>query len=309
MSSLDLTKLIDTLGDYCMGNQEVLLKGLVADGVAVKHMTPLVGIADEQPLIDIAPGDIVKPYTATWEPAADTIPVNPRILKVRPCKVEVRLDPISYKSTYLGHFLQPGVTPENLPFEKFLMDKVIQKAKEQIELKAIFKGVYNASGTTPGATMDGLEKIVTDGITDADIAPVTVGTITAANAVEKLELLFDVVPEEYQQLEWKMFVSPEIAMWYNRKYRTDYGNVTHNEQFVKRFIDGTNCEIVAMPGMAGQQRIHLSPKWNLFYGMDLESDMNRIDVQRDHWYIDFMMSFSIGVQIGSLDYYLTNDAS
>jgi hypothetical protein len=309
MSSLDLTQLNATLGEYCEGNQEVLLQGLVIDSHALKHMTPLANVADQQAILDVAPGDIVKPYSATWEPAEDTIPINPRVLKVRPCKVEVRLDPIAYKSTYLGHFLQPGVTPENLPFEKFLMDKVISKAKEQIELKAIFKGVYNAAGTTPGATLDGLEKIVTDEITATNITPVTIGAIDATNAVAKLELLFDEVPEEYQQLEWKMFVSPEVAMWYNRKYRTDYGNVTHNEMFTKKFIDGTNCQIVAMPGMAGQQRIHLSPKWNFYYGVDLESDMNRIHVQRDHWYLDVMMSFSVGVQIGSLDYYLTNDAA
>lgn len=309
MSSIDLTTLAASLGDYCRTNQEILLKSVLIENKSFLHMTPMMNVKDEQPILDLPFSDIVKPYTSTWDPTSDIIDVVPRIMKVRPIKAEVQLEPIAYQSTYLGHFIKPGVTPENFPFEKFLMEKIIQKAKEQLELEAIFKGIYNAVGTTPGATMDGLEKIISDEITATKITEVAVGIITSANAIESLETMFDAIPEAWQDHDWKMFVSPEIKRWYDTNYRATYGNVTHNQEFSKQFIDGTKCEIVSMPGMAGQQRIHLSPVWNFFYGMDLERDLTKIDVQRDHWYIDIMMSFNLGVQLGSLDYYFTNDAA
>ncbi len=307
MSSIDLSKLATTLGDYCRTNKENLLQSILVENKSFEHMTPLAGIKDEEPILDIDMGNLIKPYAKAWTPSANAIDPTPRIMKVRTMKVEIELEPLKYEKTYLGHFLREGTNVENLPFERFLMDKIAQKAKEQIETAAIFKGVYNAVGTAPADTMDGLNKIVADEITATNIAPTVTGVITSSTAVAQLESLFDVVPEEWRETDFKMFVSPEIKQWYNRDYRTKFGAVSHNQEFDKKYIEGTRCEIVGMPGLAGSQRIHLVPMWNIFWGTDLVSDMGTVSVERNHWTLDVMMAFKVGVQIGSLQYYWCND--
>jgi hypothetical protein len=307
MSSIDLTKLNNTLGEYCRSNKENLLQSILVDNVSFQNMTPMAGIKDEEPILDLDMGDLIKPYSKTWSPEADKIDAVPRIMKVRTLKVEVELEPLKYEKTYLGHFMKEGTSPENLPFEKFLMDKIAQKAKEQVETQGVFKGIYNSAGTTPADTIDGLNKIVSDEITAANLSPVVTGAITQANAVESLETFFEVVPEEWRETPFKMFVSPQIKHWYNKDYRAKFGAVSHNNEFDKKFIEGTNCEIVSSPGLNGSQRIHLTPAWNIFWGTDLVTDMGNVDVERNHWTLDIMMSFKVGVQIGALKYYWVND--
>jgi len=307
MSSLDLTQLNTTLGEYCRTNKENLLQDILVDNVSFQHMTPMAGVKDEEPILDLDMGDLIKPYSKTWDPLVDKINPNPRIMKVRTLKVEVELEPLKYEKTYLGHFMKEGTSVENLPFEKFLMDKIAQKAKEQVETKGVFKGIYDSVGTTPASTMDGLNKIVADEITASNITPLVTGVITESNAVESLESLFETVPEEWRLAPFKMFVSPQIKHWYNKDYRTKYGSVSHNSEFDKKFIEGTNCEIVASPGLNGSQRLHLTPAWNIFWGTDLVSDMGTVSVERSHWTLDIMMSFKVGVQIGALKYYWVND--
>jgi hypothetical protein len=308
MSSIDLTALKTTLGDYCRSHKEVLLRGILIDAISLSNMTLQAGIKDEQPLLDFVPGDIVKPYKSDFEPNADVLNFKPRVLKVRKCKVDLRLDPFSYEATYLGHFMSAGTDPRNLPFEGFLMQKIRDKVKDQLEMKAIFNGVYNGAGTGPGDLFDGLNKIVSDEITATNIATTVIGALDSATIVAQLETLFyEGVKEEWQSQPWTMFVSPKVKQWYNQNYRADFGQNTNNAQFDRQMIDGTNCKLVAVPGLSGSDRIHLSPTWNFFWGTDLQSDMSTIDIEKDHRYLDVMINFKLGVQIGNLDYYVTND--
>ncbi len=302
---MDLQKLNDTLGAYCRNNTNALLGGILVENASLQHFTPMLGVKDQAPIVDLDTGNILKPYTKTWAPAQIT--PNPRIMQVRTCKVEVELEPLKYHHTYLGLFIKPGTDPANLPFEQYLMGKITAAAKEQMEVKGMFKGVYNPAGSTPADTMDGLNTIIEGEILAGGIAPIVTGAITSANVVEKLEGLFAMLPEEYQASPFKLFVSPKIKHWYNQTYRAAFGGVTHNTEFNKQYLDGTQCEIVPMPGLSGSGRVHLVPAWNAFFGTDLASDLDVVRTQLDKWVINVMMSFKIGVQIGSLGYYWTND--
>jgi hypothetical protein len=305
---MDLFKLNDTLGAYCRNNVNSLLSGVLVENESFNHFTPMVGVKDQAPIIDLEIPDILKPYNKNWDPAQAK--PNPRIMQVRTCKVELELEPLKYHHTYLGAFLKPGTDPAKLPFEKFLMEKIIRAAKEQLELEGMFQGVYDAAGTTPKATMDGLNKVVEDAMLQEEdsVVPFVSGAITDLNAVEVLEGLFAKLPEKVQgSTPLKMLVSPKIKRWYDLQYREVYGGNTANTEFNRRFIDGTNCEIVPMPGLIGSGRVHIAPAWNLFFGTDLAGDMDVVRTQLDKWVIIVMMSFKIGVQIGSTRFYWCND--
>jgi hypothetical protein len=307
-NTLNIEDLNASLGAYCRTNTNTLLGGIVVGNKSFEHFVPMLGVKDQAPIVDIRMGNILKPYNKNWTPNADAAKVVPRIMQVRTCKVEVELEPLAYHHTYLGQFLKAGTDPNDLPFEKYLMQKIVEGAAQQLELQGIFHGEYNAAGQTPGSTMNGLNTIVEAEIAAGNITPIVTGAINAVDAVGAIEGMFYSIPEEYQAAPLKMFVSPKLKHWYNIAYREAYGAHTASVQFDKQFIDGTQCEIVAMPGLAGSNRIHLTTPGNVFYGTDLASDMDTVRTQLDKWTMIVMLSFKIGVQIGSLEgQYWTND--
>lgn len=112
--------------------------------------------------------------------------------------------------------------PFDMPFEAFIMQQIATKVKENLHLQGVYRGVYNAAGTTPIATMDGFLTLIAAAITATDIAPVVTGAVTADNVIDKAELVYDSLGEGYKNVPTQMIVSPTIFDWYGRKYRSLY---------------------------------------------------------------------------------------
>jgi hypothetical protein len=317
MSSIDLTKLNDKLGAYCRSNKPALIGGILVAMKSLQYFVPMAGIKDKAPIMDLQmPASIVKPYNKTFN-ASTGVEFVPREIQVRTCKVELELEPLAYEHTYLGHSLKVGTSTKNIPFEAFLMQKIIEKAQKDVELNGIFKGVYNAGGTTASATMDGLLTIINQEIaaatmTEANGKVIDLGAnITSTDTVATLEGFFESAanPEYWESDYFYLLCSPEIASFYNQDYREKHGSLPYNSQYQKRFMDvgnGKNVEIVPMAGMAGEKRVILVPSWNIFWGTDMLSDMESIDVQKHDWVLHVLIAFKMGVQIGSLDYCWVN---
>lgn len=304
MSSISTTKLAATLGDYCREYYTDLYSTLKAT-MSIRDMgiTALEDISDELVLTEAEiADDIVVPFKQAYTAKADAIGFEPRILKVRPCKVDLTLNAKVLHKTWLGMVKVKGSSAYNMPFEAFLMSEIVKKAQKSIQQKALFNGVYNANGTTTASTMSGW---VTQLDASAEAATPEIGitelaTITTSNAVEELEKLVAAVDSDWLNEEgMALIVSPTVKRYYEMNYRELHGALPYNREFNKTLIDGTNIAIIAPTGMTAMNKAIITPAANLVLGADAQFDESTIEVEKLKREIFVMMDFSMGVNFFS----------
>lgn len=308
LTAINVTSINTTLGAYLREYADVLVTEMLLNQNFEDRVEIWDDCTDEVPLPSLTISDLVKPGNVTaFAPAGNELTFKARNLKVRDAKVDLLLYPAQLHKTWLGMYRKKGKGDDvmDLPFEAFIMQYIIQKVKENVHLLALYKGSYNAAGTTPGATMNGFLTIIANEITATNITPITTGVITSANVSSKLFLVYDGLGEAYKSNETQMLVSPTIFDWYVRQFNpltnativaTDTAGLDKTPKLNRVGLHGTNCVVVREPGLAGSQRIITTPKANMVFGTDSISDMAEIRVQEFERSLKLMMDFRIGAE-------------
>lgn len=311
-ASVDFSALNTTLGAYCRQNKRALMSKLLLTTAFMSSMSLIYG-KDEIPLPRLNITDILQPRNPTaFNPTANALQFRARMLKVRGIKVDIRIYPQELHATWLGHLDSTNQNRHELPFEAFLLDYIVKRAQENLHLSVLYSGVYNGAGTAAVDCMDGWKKIIADLITAGDISGangnlVTTGVITATNAVDSIELVYDALHERYKHVPTQCLVSPTIYDWYRRDYRSQYGGnadyrgMGGNNIEPSLYIDGTTCKLIREPGLSGSQRIIITSKENMMYGVNNNGDDSNVMVEKDHRAIDIMLDFGAGVQFAEVD--------
>lgn len=314
--ALDFSALPGKLADYALQeNAQILTRLLVDDLSFTEFMTLMLG-NDEIPLTELVVGDILQPGGKDdFNPTNNALKFKARVGKVRPCKVDLTFKPteiLKFWKTYLGLIAKAKPeSPYDLPFEAFIMQEVIKKLKNNLRLKAVFKGTYNAAGTAPQDTMDGLETLVKKDITAnaiPDANMIVNAPVTMTNALDTFESLAQRVIANPDVAGYNMIAlcSPTLEYYYNQDYKNTHGALPYNTQFQKRVIDGTNIEILPEPGMSGSNGIIITPAENLFWLVDNEERIDSIIVEKALRNINLMMDFQAAVEYGISELIFTN---
>lgn len=310
-SALSITALNTALGAYLRENKDILISETLLDVPFEDKFEVWDDVKDEVPMPLLTMTDIVKPGLdkTTFSPTANALVFGARIGKVRDCKVDLTLVPQVLEKTWLGMKNKKGsggAQQFQMPFEEFIFRHIIRKAKENIHLKAIYKGVYNAAGTTPGDTLDGMLKLIADEITATTMTPIVTGAITSANVYDKLLLVYDGLDEAYKQGVTQMSVSSTIFDWYIRKFNpisntsligADALGLQDIPLLNSATLYGTNCIIKREAGLGTSQRVWVTPKENQVYMVDSLSDSGDIMTQIYDRTIRLYMDFKAGVQL------------
>lgn len=295
-SSIDISELATKLGAYFREHRDIMVSEALLSDDFRNRFELMDGVGDELPLPNLSIVDIVKPADpVNFTPTSNALKFGARTLKVRGMKVDLLLVPEVLMKTWLGKLKKVDDITQ-LPFEAFILDYIAQKVRENIYLKAIYGGVYNAAGTTPGATMNGYLKIIADEITATNITAIVTGATTATNVIDNLEKVYDALGESYKNMSTEIKVNPQIFDWYNRRYRTLYGaNNNYDGMKMGRIpLDGTSCEIVREPGLGTSGRLIATPKENMVLGVN-GSDMT-FDFQKFDRTIKILGDFKAGVE-------------
>jgi hypothetical protein len=207
-----------------------------------------------------------------------------------------------------------------LELEEFIIRHFLKMAKQDVFLKSLYFGQYNAAGTTPVDCMDGFLKIITDEATAGNVTVakgnmVATGAFTPSNVIDKLEAIHDKVDIKYKEGDnLEMKVADSIFTMAQRALRAEFGqNMDYKGMGETRKrtlrLDGTNCDLVLEPALGNSKRVICTPKDNMVIGTDLLSDVNQIKTQEFERIIKFMMDFAMGVQFVRLDDggFVTND--
>jgi hypothetical protein len=297
--------------------KELLAVALLGAEELKQHFTLISGVKDKYTVHSLQFQKLLKPYAKAWSPVNNKAQLIPRTLRVELAQVELEEEPLSYRKTYLGAMLQKGVNPLDHPFERYFLDGIMKKIADDICLEVAFNGVRDANGTDPVDVVDGLYKIIDDAIAANQITIakgnlITTGTIDSTNAVDKLKAFYRAIPKAYQRVMTKLYVPYEVAEAYNDHYQAINGALPYNTEFEKVYLEGSNgkCEIVKMAGMTDSNRIFCTQQENVLYGVDLESDEERVEIVNigNPKTVGFFTCFALGFQIAVVESFFTNES-
>lgn len=306
--AFDITELAASLGAYHRTHEQELYSKLLNKEYSQRLFRTIPGIKDEYIADEFLLTEILQPYQKDWTPKGDPT-FSPETLKARRIKIDMELDPVDLEKTWEGKRIDGSLPEGQQLLEGYIMDQILIKAKKEIEYSIAFKGVYAAptAGTAGAAntSANGLLKTVTDAITATKITPVATGAITASNARDAFEQVFDGVDTDFQDQPLIALASGQLTRWYKRDYRAEFGpNQDYkgmNGEDKAVYIDGTETQIVPIPGMNGSQRIIITTPENLLRVIDgtgEDGDLNlRFQVNRRIIEVlgDFKMGWGFGI--------------
>lgn len=243
-------------------------------------------------------GEIVQQFQKAFT-AKGNLEFKPNEIRLRNLKIDLSLYPDEVKGSWLG-FLQDMDAQErkNWPIVRFLLEKeVIPQLHSDMELKAYFKGEYEAATTgTAGETvktLDGIKKLLTVGLANTAQQMQSVAltaAISKANAFDMVEEFVENFDPLLEGTKMRAYMDPKVLRWYHQDKRNTHGvDVNYNAN--KPIVDFSTCELVGLPSMAGEKTIWSTPIDNFLYirranGMKkplIEESKREVSLTSDWW--------------------------
>ncbi len=246
-------------------------------------------------------GSVVQPFSTTFNPVSD-LTFTPNQIDLNKMKVNVRITPDEIEDMWLA-FMSGNATrtKKDWPIVRFIMEEYIaNQIGADRENYIVYKGKYNAGGTTPADCMDGLHKKLHEGAanTDYPINTITgIGELDSASIFDQVEAFDHAIDQLYWNAEVNIFVSPE---WYraflvDRRAQTFYQ--LRNEGDFDNCIDftGRRHKLVALPSMAGSKHMWACTPGNLLWLTIRDMNTSSADMQAIHYDVDVMLDWWEGI--------------
>jgi hypothetical protein len=196
---------------------------------------------------------------------------------------------------------QAGSYQNTLPLEAIFIDEQNQKVSEVIE-KQIWQG-DSVAGTGNLGITDGFIKKINDA---SGVIPVTGGTFTVSNAIAKMDLFIQSMPEELLDVETYAYMSPrQFQTYVNAAIDANLFHVNPVTDYYETGVRHRGSKVTVFPtkGLSGLNDIVITYKSNLFVGLDLESDPSNFvgfyDQKDKQYYISIQYKLGTAVLFGS----------
>lgn len=187
----------------------------------------------------------------------------------------------------------------------------IAKARGQHIAQAVLTGVRKDDGDTTQDLCDGLLTIAGKEITAGAISKEEGNYIklqdafTFQNACDLLkeEIIFKLNP--FMRRENNLLLcDPELVDMYNESYQATHTGLNYNTAYNQPYVEGSNNKvtILGLPEMAGQKRMILTQKDNMWWATYNKSDEMAVDIMRkDHYTLSFAANMWLGTQFRTID--------
>ena len=268
-----------------------------------KYVTSHEGVKGRKVLTELIVGSLAKRWRKQFDALPDAIEFKPRVLQTELAKVDLQMTPQEFEGTYLGMMRRTGQNQKDLPFEAYILDKVIQKLHTEME-SAIWQGeaaAIPAAGDDLDEVFDGYLKIIADAITASDITEFPTGALTNENIVEKVEDMWDALDPAMKRERVEVWMSYSNYVKYVQNYREDFGKYVGYDGQGAIKLDFGNAVLRPIAGMGNSNRVIITQPENFHYGLDAASDKSMINFEWNHRSLDMWIDFRIGAQIGILD--------
>lgn len=314
--AIDFSGLPDKMKGYTLRETALLLGTiLITNQSFLDFMALYPDVTDELALTQMFVSSVLQPGGKNTFDPKGTVGFKNRIGKVRACKIDYTLTPKEINAMWLGYMGRIAKSKRgdiyDVPFQQEIINKLAERAKEEMHLDAVFKGVYNEDKKTANRVFDGILPLLSKaGVVPA--ANIFAGApITQTNAIDQLEGIADKVPSHLRNRNLVMLVEPSVATFYNRDYRNTFGGNTSNTGgFSHTTIDGTTITIVPEPGLSDTGGVIVTPKDNLVWLTGpLGGGPNSFIIEKSKRNIDIMCDFQAAPDLAIAEYVWCNDAA
>lgn len=227
---------------------------------------------------------IVQPFQKAFTPQGDlTLTAKP--IQLYNVKADVKVAPDDLVSSWAGFLADTNNSRKDWPLIRYMMEIFFaERIGEDLELNEYFAGIFAAPtpGTAgaAGTAMNGLKKLIDDGIAAGDINQTLLSaTPSATNMFEIVEEFVDGIGEVQRYQPMKLFMSKQRLVDYFRDKRNTLGGNTNYDDKKSMTVDAyPNIQLVGLPSMAGSDYMFATPV-NNFLHIRRQSGMAAPDVQ------------------------------
>lgn len=278
-----------------------LLRKAVAGAKSASLLTKQTGIKGQQTL-NIFDDSIVLQTQGCGFNAEGTTTLTQRTIVVGRIKIDKNWCDEQLNGFYIQTQLNPGSDNETVPFWQQLVGLFVDQVAEVNEIQ-IWQGDTASGNTNPNTNkFDGFIKLIdADGTTvPGNTAAVT--SLTAGNIIAVVNAIFEAIPASILtkpdtkivmgldtfRLYQMALVSANLYNYFKAGVGSDYEVI----------VPGTNISVVGLHGLDGTSRIYATNLSNLYLGLDLSDEEDKLDVwySKDYQEIRANCKYKMGVQ-------------
>lgn len=294
-----------SLPEYVDQNRLPLIREVAVEGVVLDHLTLQTGVKSKAALNYFKVDTFLQDGSACGFNALDTMDLTQRQIEVAMIKVNGEICPKTLLAKWAEYEVRTSAIDEaeRMPFEEFVAEAVVADVKAKRDL-AIWLGDTTIeptdSETYAKSRFNGFVKLA-----QTEQGTVAVAIPAGTTAFAALKLVAAALPAKHRKNS-KIFVSPEFffafVMELVEKNFYHYSGPA-DEAPTELVFPGTNIRVVQQDALAGSLFIYASQSENMFYGTDLEDDVEEIKIwfsnDADVW--RYKVQFTAGVQVAFPD--------
>lgn len=302
MGTMNLTA--DVLSKSALKLRKTLL-AMIVIGLedTKKHMTVRPGIRYKEVVGQLSGGIEIGPYSDT---RIDTsgVDVTPRELETFFGSVVKEFSPNAVYQSVWGSSITKGEGLKSTEVVDLVLAYLMKKLSESLN-KNVWSAVRNAGGDKTKDLFNGFDTIAQTEITAGKLTKELKNlysfteAIDSTNAVDQLKDYYRFATDELQMEDCKLFIPKSIYNAYVDDYQSTVGSIVYNKEFDKLTLESSKgrCELLPLANKAGSNFIQLTPKSNMLIGVDQESDLEKIIVEKHAAFtLQFIATLFFGCQ-------------
>lgn len=245
--------------------------------------------------------EVLQGFQKTFTPKG-SLTFMPKSIYLRNVKVDESFYPDDLKNMWLSFLTSNNLDRTTWPFVRFFVEQyVLKQIKADLELKAVYKGVYVAptAGTANNAvdTVDGVKLLINNAITATTIAPIVTGTPSTdpVTWATQVETFCAGVPELYWDKLMDLNMSRVLALRYRQGRKLKYNMYYGQEADLSKVANFENVSVEGLGSMSGANKIWMTPAINAVAGFKGGSNQNIVEIEKVDrqvkLYTDFWLGF------------------
>lgn len=275
--------IVSSLPDYVNQNSKELLAKSVFGADSVKHLNLMTGVKFKEAINLISTEVGLQERTCGWSASGD-VTFSQAIMEVGAYKVNATLCEEDLRKKWMNSEVMTAAGAEVLPFEEKITGEIVDSIKHKVE-KLIWQADKSHSDLFNGL----LTQIKASTATDVQS--------TASTTYGKIKDVYMAIPASILD-KAAIFVGVDTFRAYCQDLVTQ--NLYHysaelDPEKMEVIIPGTNTRVIAVSGLNGTNTIVASDPANLFYGVDMQNDLEQFKL----WYSDDNQEFRLAVKFNA----------
>ena len=282
--ALNISGLSESLKNYVDGSRETLISNVIFSEDVLQFFNLQTGCKTTSPIIlldqTIEFGDGT---TCKFEDGGATN-FTDRMITIGAVKVNKSFCDKVLLKTALASELSLAAGTEKMPFEEKITSDLVDKINVE-KNRQLFIGK-----TESGDKIDGIVTLIEKGVADGTITNVV---DMASDPIDvRVEKLWKSIKPEHSDAEIFMSVSnfKDLVLKFEKDNKFHY-DIKENMGDMELVLPYANTKVHGIVAMGTNNTVWASPKWNLFYGTDGESDNESYDL----WYSKDNQEFRLAV--------------